>query len=120
MHFNLNQFLKISNRVAGPVLGALGVPPGVIIIAQHAIDDAEIASAAREVPLTGAEKKALVLDAVATGIAGANAAKPGSVDPLITPLVGRGIDLTVDTINQIHKTKSASVEPVGSVVSTLE
>lgn len=119
MKISLNAFLKVANVIVGPILAATGVPTALIPIVQHGIQDAEIASAKRDVPLTGAEKKALVLDSLATGIAGANAAKPGSVDPNVTILVSRGIDLTVDTINAIHK-PAPTVTADGSVVSILD
>ena len=99
----LNSFLHGLHLVAGPVLAAVGVPAVLIPIIQHGILDAEIASAARPTPFTGAEKKALVLDALATGIAGANAAKPGAIDPAVTGLVDKGIDVVVGTVNAINR-----------------
>lgn len=103
MKFNLNKFLHAANLVAGPVLSAAGVPPALIPIVQHGLINAEIASEAREKPLTGAEKKLIVMDSLATGIAGVNAVKPGAVDPNVTPLVGHGIDVVIQTINAVNK-----------------
>jgi hypothetical protein len=118
MKFNLSKFLKIANVVIGPVLMASGVPTALIPIVQHGITAAELASANRATPLTGAEKKALVVDAVATGIAAVNTIKPGAVDPTVAPLVDDAIDVTIATINAINK--KSIIVPDGSVVSILD
>jgi hypothetical protein len=101
MGFNLGAFLKIAELVAGPALAAAGVPPALIPIVMHGITIAESAANPDGSPKSGAEKKAIALDAVETGIAGINAVKPGAVDPEVVHLVSGGIDTTVGVINVI-------------------
>lgn len=121
MKLSLNQFLHIASIVSAPILKAAGVPDSVIPFVQRNIQDAEAASAKRDVPLTGAEKKVLVLNGVADSIATANAAKPGTIDPNVTGLVSQGIDVTIGTINAIHKKPvNGTVAPAGSGVSILD
>jgi hypothetical protein len=112
MHFNLSAFLKVANLVVGPVLAASGVPTALIPIVQHGLADAELASSNRDVPLTGAEKKAIVMDAVATGIAGVNTVKPNAISSDVVPTVSQGIDVAVSTINIVNKAKTGAAPVV--------
>jgi hypothetical protein len=97
MGFNFRSFLKVAELVAGPALAAAGVPPLLIPIAIHGIQLAESR------PGTGAEKKAVALDAVQTAITGINAVKPNTVDPNVVSIVDEGIDAAVGAVNAVAK-----------------
>lgn len=103
MNFNLSAFLKVAELVAGPALMAFGVPPILVPLAVHGIQLAESSTTSDGTPKSGAEKKAIALDAVATGIAGINAVKPGSVDPDMVKVVDEGIDAAVGAIHAVQK-----------------
>lgn len=103
MGFDLKGFLRVAGFVAGPVLTAVGVPAPVVPLVIHGIQVAENATNGDGSPKTGAEKKAIALDAVQTGIAAVNAVKPNSIDPDVIKVVDNGIDTTVGVINAIQK-----------------
>ena len=94
----LHTFLSVLKAIAGPILQLSGVPPQLAPLVQHGIELAE------SHPGTGAEKKAIALDAVATGVAGVNAVKPGTIDgAAVTAVVDQGIDMVVGTVNLLTK-----------------
>lgn len=95
MAFSWSTFVNIAKLVAPAALAASGVPPALIPVVVHGIAIAE------QCPATGPEKKALVLDAVATAVAGINAVKPGAVSETWPAVVGMGIDATVGAVNAI-------------------
>lgn len=97
MKFSLGMFVKTLEMIGPVVLLASGVPPALIPLVVHGMQLAE------SKPQSGAEKKAVALDAVATGIAGINVVKPGAVDPNITGVVSTGIDTVIGTIKAIHR-----------------
>ena len=94
MKMHWKKFGRILKAVAPIVLAAAGVPPRLIPLVEHAIVLAE------SKPGTGAEKKALALDAIRTGIAAAEigAGRP-VVDPGVTAIVSDGIDVAVRAVN---------------------
>lgn len=102
MKFSLNKFLQVVDYVATPVLTAMGVPDLLVPVIKKGIRIAETATAQDGSPLTGPEKRAIVIDSVQTAIDGINIAKPGTLSPEIPSTVGRGIDLVVDTVNVIN------------------
>ena len=93
MGFDFHKFLKLAEIMAPIALASAGVPAGLIPLVTHGIQLAE------SHPGTGAEKKALALDAVTTGLAAVNAVKPGAVDPDIVKVVDEGIDTAIGAIN---------------------
>jgi len=102
MSFDFSGFFKILELVAPSVAAAAGVPPFLVPLVAHGIQIAEKATESNPT-ITGADKKAIALDAVATGIAGINAVKPGTVDPNVTAVVDEGIDAVVGAINAVQK-----------------
>ena len=98
MGFDWRAFAAIGKLIAPAILAASHVPPALIPLVMHGIELAET-----DPGKTGAEKKAFVLEAVATGVAGINAVKPGLINPQWPALVGTGIDLTVNTINAVRR-----------------
>lgn len=102
MKFSLSKFLQVVDYVAAPVLTAMGVPSELVPVIKKGIRIAETATAQDGTPLTGPEKKAIVIDSVQTAIDGANIVKPGALSPEIPATVDRGIDLVIDTVNVIN------------------
>lgn len=98
MGFSWAAFAKITELVAPIALQAAGVPVGLVPLVVHGIQLAE--NTANGIPKTGAEKKAIALDAVVTGLNGVNAAKPGTVNvDELTSVVSNGIDVAVSAVN---------------------
>lgn len=101
MHFDLKKFEQAALFVAPLVLQSFGVPAEVVNLTIHGIIVAE--HAANGDPKTGAEKKAIALEVVKTGLDAVNAARPNTVD--VTQLLGAvngGIDATVAGIHAAH------------------
>jgi hypothetical protein len=97
MSFSWSAFAKVAELVGPLALTAAGVPAGVIPLVVHGIQIAEAASDSG--PKTGADKKAIAMDAVQTGLNAVNAVKPGTLDvPQLAVVVGNGIDETVAAI----------------------
>ena len=95
VHFSWTAFEQIGAVVAPIILDSLGVPAAVTPLVIHGITLAEQAGG------SGETKKSIAMDAVQTGLAAVNAAKPGTVDAnAISDLVSQGIDLTVAAINE--------------------
>lgn len=90
-------FLTVMKFLAAPALLAVGVPAALVPVVMHGLELAEVSHG------TGAEKKALALDTVRTGIAAVNAVRPGTLDANIVSVVDDGIDATVGAINAITK-----------------
>lgn len=97
MGFNWRAFEKVAELVAGPILVASGVPPSLVPLVVHGIQIAEASTNGD--PKTGAEKKAIAMDAVQTGLSAINSAKPGTVDTAtLTDVVSSGIDVAIKAI----------------------
>jgi hypothetical protein len=98
MHFDFRKFTQAALFVAPILLPAFGVPAEAINIVVHGVLVAE--HAANGSPKSGADKKAIALDAIKTGLEAVNAARPGSVnvDEVLSAADG-GIDATVKGIN---------------------
>lgn len=101
MHFDLKRFLDILQLVGPGVLAAAGVPPEITPVVIHGIALAE------SKPVSGAEKKALVVDTVATATQAVNIFKPGTVPEATADVVSQGIDATVAAVN-LFKPKPAA------------
>lgn len=102
MTFNWRKFQQIAEFVAPLVLGVSGVPANVTALVVHSITLAQQIGDRKK--LSGAEKKALAMDAVATGLAAVNTAKPGAVNvDELTAVVSDGIDLTIAAIHAAQK-----------------
>lgn len=109
MGFSWSAFAAIGKLVAPIILASVGVPPALTPLILHGIELAELAGH-HDSHVTGAQKKAIAMDAISTGLAAVNAAKPGTVDTAaVTGLVSQGIDLTVAAINE---GKNIPVQPV--------
>lgn len=100
------KFFHIAAYVAGPALTAVGVPGELVPVIVHGMLSAEQAVTSTGTPKTGPEKKAMVMDAVQTAITGVNVVAPGKIDPNVIGVVDRGIDVTIDAINALHKTSN--------------
>lgn len=101
MGFSFGKFAQILAAVGPQIMALAGVPTPIVGAAVHGIQIAE--DAAAEGPKSGAQKKAIALDAVQTFIGAANQVKAGSVDPQITNVVGAAIDATVGAVNAIQR-----------------
>lgn len=98
MSFSWSKFAQIAAAVGPVALAAAGVPPQITALVIHGIQVAEESTDGTD--KTGAEKKAIAMDAVTTGLEAVNAAKPGSVDVAeLTGVVSQGIDVTVSAIH---------------------
>lgn len=94
---NWKKFEQAVFFVAPLVLPAFGVPPAAVNIVSHGILVAE--SISNGEPKTGAEKKAIALDATKTGLDAVNLAHPGTVDTAqVMDAVSDGIDATVKAV----------------------
>lgn len=105
MSFPWAVFAKIAELVGPIAMSAAGVPPAVIPLVVHGIQIAEAAGPPKGLAdaKTGAEKKALAMDAVQTGLNAVNAVRPGTVDVTgIASVVSNGIDAAVAAINAAH------------------
>jgi hypothetical protein len=97
VHVDWRKFVKIAELVGPIALAAAGVPPTATALVIHGIQIAEQVGEAKG--LSGAQKKEIAMDAVTTGLAAVNAARPGTVSvPELTGVVSEGIDLTVKAI----------------------
>lgn len=97
MRFDWRKFAKVAELVGPLALAAAGVPPTATALVIHGIQIAEQVGEAKG--LSGAQKKAIAMDAVTTGLAAVNAAKPGTINVSeLTGVVSDGIDLTVKAI----------------------
>lgn len=98
LHFNLGMFKQALLFTAPIMLPAFGVPGEVVNMAIHGILTAE--QAGQGDPKGGAQKKAIALEIVRTGLEGFNAVKPGTIDvPQVLEAVDGGIDATLQGIN---------------------
>ncbi|SRR5260221_2910659 len=100
-----SKFAQVASVVAPVVLSVIpGVPPIIIPLITHGIQEAELIPGA-----SSQDKKQHVLDLVTSGIQGINiAAGHVEVDPsAVTGAVSNGIDTTIATINIV---KSAQAE----------
>lgn len=105
MHFDLKKFVTVLKFVAPLVLPAAGVPAGAVDVVVHGIAVAE--SISNGDPKTGAEKKAIALDAIKTGLDAVNEARPGTVN------VGEVLDAANDGIDSTLKAiKAAKNVPI--------
>ena len=98
-----SKFINAAEYVLSPTLMAVGVRPILVPIIMHGMKIAETSLNDDGSPKSGAQKKALVLDAVSTGITGINTVKPNTVDPDVVKVVDEGIDTAVGVINAITK-----------------
>jgi hypothetical protein len=97
VHVDWRKFVKIAELVGPIALAAAGVPPTATALVIHGVQIAEQIGQAKG--LSGAEKKAIAMDAVTTGLAAVNVAKPGTINiPELSGVVSDGIDLTVKAI----------------------
>lgn len=98
MSFDFNKFKQIALFVTPLVLPAFGVDPALTNLIVHGVTLAE--DAANGSPKTGAQKKALALEAVQTGLQIVNQAKPGAVDvDQASTAVSDSIDAVIKAIN---------------------
>lgn len=99
MHFDLGKFITVAEFITPLVLPAFGVPPAVTNLVIHGITVAQTIDARSQTGMSGAEKKAVAMDIVTTGLNAVNAAKPGTIDvPELTGAVSDGIDVTIKAI----------------------
>ena len=111
MSFNLSAFAKLSELFAPIILAAAGKPELAPLVV-HGIQIAEVAGASGD--KTGADKKAIAMDAVQTGLEAVNAARPGTVNvDQLAVVVSNGIDETVAAINAA---KNIPIGPTPTVV----
>lgn len=107
MGFSWGAFEKIAELVAPIVLSAAGVPAPLVPLVVHGIQLAE--SAGNGAVKSGADKKAIAMDAILTGLNGVNTAKPGTVDVgQLTAVISSGID---DTVAAVNAAKNIPVHP---------
>lgn len=108
MAFNLDKFKQLALFLTPLVLPAFGVDPALTNLIVHGVTLAE--TAANGNPKTGAEKKAIALDAIKTGLDAVNAARPGTVN------VGEVLDAANDgidsTLKAIKAAKNVPVHPL--------
>lgn len=98
MAFDFEKFRQIALFVAPLVLPAFGVNPALTNLIVHGVTLAE--AAANGSPKTGAQKKALALEAVQTGLQIVNEAKPGAVDvEQASSAVSDSIDAVIKAVN---------------------
>lgn len=110
MKFDLNKFKQIALFVTPLVLPAFGVDPNLTNLIVHGVVLAE--TAANGEPKTGAQKKALALEAVQTGLNIVNQAKPGSVDvDQASTAVSDGIDAVIKAVNLAKNIPVKTGEP---------
>jgi hypothetical protein len=115
MHMDWHKFVQIAEFVGPLALGAAGVPPTATSLVIHSIQIAEQVGSAKG--LSGAEKKAIAMDAVTTGLNAVNAAKPGSVNVSeLTAVVSEGIDVTVKAIEAGQHIPLSPAQLPGAVV----
>lgn len=108
MHFDLKKFVTVLKFVAPLVLPAAGVSAGAIDIVVHGITVAEALSDGD--PKTGAEKKAIALDAIKTGLDAVNEARPGTVAVAeVLDAANDGID---STLKAIKAAKNVPLHPL--------
>ena len=115
MGFPWKKFVEVAQIVGPAALTLAGVPAPLIPLVVHGITLAE-AAAETQTPMTGADKKAVALDAVRTGLAGINAATGKTVvdEEQIGHVVGNAIDVAVAAVN------AAKNIPVHSATPTAE
>lgn len=98
MTFSLEKFKQIALFVTPLILPAFGVDPTLTNLIVHGITVAE--TALDGAPKSGAQKKALALEAVNTGLSIVNQAKPGAVDVSQgSAAVSGAIDAVIQAIN---------------------
>lgn len=94
---NWKKFEQAVFFVAPLVLPAFGVPPAAVNIVSHSILVAD--SISNGDPKTGAEKKAIAMDAIKTGLDAVNLAHPGAVDTAqVLDAASGGIDATIKAV----------------------
>lgn len=88
-------------KMLAPIIIATTVPHGEMLatLVAKGIEQAESFKGK-----TGKEKLVIAQSLVDTGIAGINAAKPGTIDPTaVHSTVAEGISMVVNTANLLHK-----------------
>lgn len=110
MKFDLTKFKQIALFVTPLVLPAFGVDPALTNLIVHGVTVAETAFTGE--PKSGAQKKALALEAVQTGLAIVNQAKPGSVNVAeATGAVSDSIDAVIKAVNLAKNIPVKTGEP---------
>lgn len=107
MSFNLKAFGQVLKLTAPLILAAAGVPPQATNIVMHGIEVAEHIGNGN--PKTGAEKKAIALDAIKTGLDAVNEARPGTVN--VTEVLDAANDGIDSTLKAIKAGKNIPVKP---------
>lgn len=98
MKFDLDKFKQLALFLTPLILPAFGVDQTLTNLVVHGVMLAE--TAANGDPKTGAQKKAIALDAVETGLGIVNKVKPGSVDiPQASEATSEAIDAVIKAIN---------------------
>lgn len=101
VHINWKKFEQAVLFAAPLILPAVGVPAEAVNLVVHGVLVAE--HAANGDPKTGAQKKAIALDAIETGLKVVNEAKPGTVDVAqVLDAASDGIDATIKAVNAAH------------------
>lgn len=118
LHFNLGMFKQALLFTAPILLPAFGVPGAVVNLGIHAILTAEQASQGE--PKSGAEKKAIALEIVRTGLEGVNAAKPGTVNVgEVMAAVDGGIDATIAGIKAAKNVPTHTVNSAPALAAAV-
>lgn len=98
MKFDFDKFKQLALFLTPLILPAFGVDQTLTNLIVHGVTLAE--SAANGDPKTGAQKKAIALEAVQTGLGIVNQVKPGTVDAAeANEAVSDSIDAVIKAIN---------------------
>mgnify|MGYP001603974583 CR=1 FL=1 len=106
MRINWKSFIRVLREVGPIALVFAGVPPVLIPAIVHGIELAEQSVS----PMTGPEKRAFVLDSVATAATAVNAVRPGTLVSGYPETVGKGIDTTVAVVNLIERQRAQGAQ----------